>query len=195
MEFSQRRRRVFVVGCLGSWQRAAAVLFERESLQRDTGACRQTWESPAAATENGTAFRMRGFGDYTEDKVGSALKARDYKDTADLVVCINGNIIGKNPEGGSGGNGMGAIQDGTAYTLTASDRHAVAYGLAVRRLTPTECERLQGFPDGHTRIQWRGKPAEQCPDTHRYKAIGNSMAVPVMRWIGERINHVSAIKE
>ena len=58
---------------------------------------------------------------------------------------------------------------------------------AVRRLTPVECERLQGFPDNHTLIGWRGKDADECPDGPRYKAIGNSMAVPVMRWIGERI--------
>ena len=63
----------------------------------------------------------------------------------------------------------------------------VSYGMQVRRLTPTECERLQGFPDGHTRIPWRGKGAEDCPDGPRYKALGNSMAVPVMRWIGARI--------
>jgi DNA (cytosine-5)-methyltransferase 1 len=61
---------------------------------------------------------------------------------------------------------------------------------AARRLTPTECERLQGFPDAHTLIPWRGKPADQCPDEPRYKALGNSMAVPVMRWIGERIQKV-----
>ena len=59
--------------------------------------------------------------------------------------------------------------------------------MAVRRLTPTECERLQGFPDGYTQIPWRKKEAENCPDGPRYKALGNSMAVPVMRWIGERI--------
>ena len=59
--------------------------------------------------------------------------------------------------------------------------------MAVRSITPLECERLQGFPDNHTRIPYRGKPAEECPDGPRYKAIGNSMAVPVMRWIGERI--------
>lgn len=64
----------------------------------------------------------------------------------------------------------------------------VARYMSVRRLTPLECERLQGFPDNHTRIPWRGKPEEVCPDGHRYKAIGNSMAVPVMRWIGERIH-------
>lgn len=70
-----------------------------------------------------------------------------------------------------------------------SDRgpSVVSDGYAVRRLTPRECERLQGFQDDWTKIPYRGKPAEECPDTPRYKAIGNSMAVPVMRWIGERI--------
>lgn len=60
--------------------------------------------------------------------------------------------------------------------------------MAVRRLTPRECERLQGFPDDHTLIPWRNKPADQCPDGPRYKALGNSMAVPCMRWIGKRID-------
>ena len=59
--------------------------------------------------------------------------------------------------------------------------------MAVRRLTPNECLRLQGFPDNWSRIPWKGKPAEECPDGPQYKAAGNSMAVPVMRWIGERI--------
>ena len=61
---------------------------------------------------------------------------------------------------------------------------AVMVGMAVRRLTPTECERLQGFPDGHTAIPYRNKPAA---DGHRYKALGNSMAVPVIAWLGKRI--------
>jgi DNA (cytosine-5)-methyltransferase 1 len=64
--------------------------------------------------------------------------------------------------------------------------------MAVRRLTPVECERLQGFPDNWSRISWKGKPEEQCPDGPRYKACGNSMAVPVMRWIGERIAAVNS---
>ena len=59
--------------------------------------------------------------------------------------------------------------------------------LRVRRLTVTECERLQGFPDGYTKISWKGKPEDQCPDGPRYKAIGNSWAVPVIRWIGRRM--------
>ncbi len=63
----------------------------------------------------------------------------------------------------------------------------------LRRLTPLECERLQGLPDHHTRIPWRGKRAEDCPDTPRYRAIGNGFAVPVVRWIGERIKRVEAL--
>lgn len=64
-------------------------------------------------------------------------------------------------------------------------QHAVMTGMQVRRLTPVECERLQGFPDGYTNIPWRGKP--ESPDGPRYKALGNSWAVPCARWIGERI--------
>ncbi|SFD52051.1 DNA (cytosine-5)-methyltransferase 1 [Pseudomonas citronellolis] len=69
--------------------------------------------------------------------------------------------------------------------LTQADSLVVTS--AVRRLTPRECERLQGFPDDYTLIPWRGKPAEECPDGPRYKAIGNSKAVPVVRWIARRI--------
>ena len=65
--------------------------------------------------------------------------------------------------------------------------------LAVRRLMPIECERLQGMPDNWTRIPFKGKPEEECPDSPRYKAIGNSWAVPVVRWIGKRIDE--ALKE
>jgi DNA (cytosine-5)-methyltransferase 1 len=64
---------------------------------------------------------------------------------------------------------------------------AVMQHMAVRRLTARECERLQGFSDDYTMIPWKKKPADQCPDGPRYKALGNSMAVPVMRWIGTRI--------
>ena len=64
--------------------------------------------------------------------------------------------------------------------------------MAVRRLTPNECYRLQGFPDNWGKIPWKGKPAEECPDGPQYKCAGNSMAVPVMRWIGEQIARVEA---
>lgn len=79
---------------------------------------------------------------------------------------------------------------GHAPTLAAS----VGGRMVVRRLTPRECERLQGFPDDFSLIPWKGKPAVDCPDGPRYKALGNSMAVPVMRWIGRRIAaHVAAL--
>ena len=77
--------------------------------------------------------------------------------------------------------------DGAMVASEIGDKPAGVNPMLVRRLTPLECERLQGFPDGHTMIAWKGKPAGECPDGPRYKAIGNSMAVPVMRWIGKRI--------
>lgn len=77
--------------------------------------------------------------------------------------------------------------DGAMAASEIGDKPTGVNPMLVRRLTPLECERLQGFPDGHTLIAWKGKPAEECPDGPRYKAIGNSMAVPVMRWIGRRI--------
>lgn len=87
--------------------------------------------------------------------------------------------------------------DPIAATLTQSCGNAthasvtlIQRGYVVRRLTPRECERLQGFPDDWTLIPWRGKPAADCPDSHRYKAVGNSMAVPVMWYIGRRIQIV-----
>jgi DNA (cytosine-5)-methyltransferase 1 len=74
-------------------------------------------------------------------------------------------------------------------------RSQAMQNMAVRRLTPIECERLQGFPDNYTQIAWRNKQPENCPDSHRYKALGNSMAVPVMRWIGQRIDTVNKLKD
>jgi site-specific DNA-cytosine methylase len=110
---------------------------------------------------------------------------------------------------GTGGGNVPLVQEGEAIafdaynqtaskvsqtvTCAASDANHVGTVLtpqvpmAVRRLTPVECERLQGFPDNWSRISWKGKPAEECPDGPRYKACGNSMAVPVMRFIGEAI--------
>ena len=85
-------------------------------------------------------------------------------------------------------------RDGVSRGATGSvagakaDQHAVAQEMAVRRLTPVECERLQGFPDGYTNIPWRGKA--ESPDGPRYKALGNSWAVPVVHWIGRRIDNV-----
>ena len=205
----QRRRRVFLIASAGIAS-PSEILFERQGEAGDFGAGAETREDPAAFIEG-------SFGTYRQSAVGGTVKAsggalqggsetllvvhgRQTPCTSDKaftldcqhsgntnVVCIHGNTIGRQLH--NGGNGTGAIQDGTSYTLTATDRHAVSDGLHIRRLTPVECERLQGFPDNHTQIPWRGKPAEECPDSPRYKAIGNSMAVPVMRFIGKRIQH------
>jgi DNA (cytosine-5)-methyltransferase 1 len=80
-----------------------------------------------------------------------------------------------------------ALRDGNSEGTPA-----VLQSMAVRRLTPVECERLQGFPDNYTAIPWRKKPASECPDGPRYKALGNSWAVPVVAWIGRRIQRAVA---
>lgn len=203
----QRRRRVFLVASAGSAD-PAEILFERQSQAGNT-------IEGATQGQNPTAFIEGSFGTYRQSEIGGTVKAsggalqggsetllvahgRQLPCTSDKaftldcqhsgntnVVCINGSTINKAPTGG--GNGLGVSNTGIAYTLTTTDRHAVSDGLQLRRLIPVECERLQGFPDYHTRIPWRGKPAADCPDSLRYKAIGNSMAVPVMRWIGRKI--------
>jgi len=102
--------------------------------------------------------------------------------------------------GGKPGGGKGAlIQHDMSVTLSTHNTQTLITGdhekrgLTVRRLTPRECERLQGFPDDYTDIPYRNK--EHAPDGPRYKALGNSMAVPVMRWIGERIRTVEEAAE
>lgn len=102
--------------------------------------------------------------------------------------------------GGKPGGGKGAlIQRDMSATLSTHNTQTPITGdhekrdLTVRRLTPRECERLQGFPDDYTDIPYRNK--EHAPDGPRYKALGNSMAVPVMRWIGERIRTVEEAAE
>ena len=123
------------------------------------------------------------------------------------------SLLERTPEIDDPRRGFGFGKEGDPmFTITKAHYHGVAttnqalsssasdvnhYGavltpqvpMAVRRLTPEECEKLQGFEPGHSRISWKGKPEEDCPDGPRYKACGNSMAVPCMRWIGERINN------
>ena len=245
----QRRRRVFVVGYLGDWRRAAAVLFERDCLSGHPAPRRETGQRAAptisARTEGGgglgTDFDLDGgviqwpaevaptlnthFGDKQglEDQHalnGGGLFVPSQRCDFD-VVAIQERAVSENLANGPQGKGY---QTDAAYTLEARNKvQAVAYsenqrcevrelkvagaissirrgdaknetllgGSAVRRLTPRECERLQGFPDDYTLIQHRGKPAADGP---RYKALGNSMAVPVMAWIGERIAMVEALQ-
>jgi DNA (cytosine-5)-methyltransferase 1 len=86
----------------------------------------------------------------------------------------------------------GSLRTKPPGSIENSSTTAVYQAMQVRRLTPRECERLQGFADDYTLIPYRNKPAADGP---RYKALGNSMAVPVMRWIGERIAMVEEITE
>ena len=309
---AQRRRRVFVVGYLGDWRAAAAVLFERHSLQGHLAPSREKRQSITASVASGVAISDydvagtldkgipgRGIGhngNYDSQVVSIAKKwpaeisstldttfgakqgledqhvnagcpmfvpaqpivvdraafnqgenaqykfRAEHSETMDSLVARGPHAVlqpipihdqatrhaGKNGDKNMGkGNGLGVGHPGEPMnTLTKGDRHAVAQpvhcvdmggnkglngggilkelsqplstneshaiqqAMAVRRLTPVECERLQGFGDNYTDIKSKGKPT---PDGPRYKALGNSMAVPVMAWIGQRIEQVEAI--
>ncbi|HBL5390835.1 TPA: phage N-6-adenine-methyltransferase [Enterobacter hormaechei] len=264
---AQRRRRVFVVASARKGFDPAAVLFELDSVRRDSAPRRETQKAVAALTARGVgtcgaddnqaqAGHLIAFGggntaghidvatsctahgirlDFDTETFAvhgtqdpdtncelahtlgrnngqeNACIAFSYKDnggdaTSDLSPTIRAGNHDKS-HANSGQPPAIAFQPGNLSrgagpapsvqifpTLKADhgrgrsdqDPHVV-FGPQVRRLTPIECERLQGFPDNHTLIGWRGKDADECPDGPRYKAIGNSMAVPVMRWIGESI--------
>jgi len=203
----QRRRRVFVVGCIGSWQRATAVLFERHSLQGHLAPRRETGKAAPTIP----ARRAGGGGLGTDFDCDGGLIAFDLAQITSAAnqtrvdprlpaptLNVKGQMHAANCESAiafnrqSGGDARGLDPKETAQ-LQRCQTVATITNSAVRRLTPRECERLQGFPDDYTLIPWRSKPADQCPDGPRYKALGNSMAVPVMRWIGERIQAVSML--
>ena len=273
---AQRRRRVFVVGHLGDWRPAAAVLFERESLRGDPAPSRKAWQRvaptvasgapfsrtgnervetealvsmclnagamgrldaesktllPVAATIDATDGRKWGSNQWvnqgkaiiqpvafhpTQDPISSANVCHSIGANSNATVAVMQPAIAWDEElnasveqagtllrGGDGGRHDGVAvafsrnddgRDATndlAPTMRVAGRAGGMLGIAtamqVRRLTPMECERLQGFPDNYTAIPWRKKPTEDCPDGPRYKALGNSMAVPVMAWIGKRI--------
>jgi DNA (cytosine-5)-methyltransferase 1 len=100
-----------------------------------------------------------------------------------IAIGIQGNVIGRQDHNGPAGKGH--TEEGEPmFTLTSTDVHAVASTMAVRRLTPLECERLMGWPDHHTRYKADG--TEQA-DTHRYKQCGNGVASPVAQWIAKHI--------
>lgn len=163
------------------------------------GAISENAANEAFGFAQNTRNEVRIVGDGT---LSGALAARPGMKQTTFVCTgstypINEQIATRDKKLGRG-TGLGVGADGDpSFTLLANHLHMVASEIGdkpagvnpmlVRRLTPLECERLQGFPDEHTLIAWKGKPAEECPDGPRYKAIGNSMAVPVMRWIGRRI--------
>nr|WP_236595625.1 phage N-6-adenine-methyltransferase [Morganella morganii] len=147
------------------------------------------------------AFSCKDYGaDATENlsptlRAGNSSNSNQNAGQPPAVVSFQGR-------GRDGGRNL-EIGSELAYALTSpagggrgQERNIADFNtMTVRRLTPVECERLQGFPDNHTLISWRGKDAADCPDGPRYRAIGNSMAVPVMRWIGERILAALPVQE
>ena len=264
---AQRRRRVFVVASARKGFDPAAVLFELDSVRRDSAPRRETQKAVAALTARGVgtcgaddnqaqaghliaecangdvSHTLKGEGfDGSEDGTGRgvpvvAFGGGNTSGNIDVAACLTAkgqridfevetfavhgtqdpdtnrelaHTLGRNNgqenaivtepftlaiRGRSEGSTVEVRNDGTANALLTPNGGragmgvgAIGWGMQVRRLTPIECERLQGFPDNHTLIGWRGKDADECPDGPRYKAIGNSMAVPVMRWIGERIS-------
>jgi len=282
---AQRRRRVFVVGHFGDWRPAAKVLFEPQSLCRDSPPSRE--KRKIASPIPAQCFDRQSSGEYGTRPIASTMSARDYKNASDLVLqppvlmdqggtimnfstdgivgtlrrethghnpivvhgtqdpCVSTDTsfaLGRNNGGENvlmqpipldlrnanrdpekhdeiNRQGVGVGQEGDpSHTLTTACVHGVyapaevgpamgasgppysrtgnervetealaIHNMAVRRLTPVECERLQGFPDNYTDIKPKGK---ETPDGPRYKALGNSMAVPVMAWIGKRINEL-----
>jgi DNA (cytosine-5)-methyltransferase 1 len=249
---AQRRRRVFVVGYLGDWHPAAAVLLERSSLSGHPAPSREKREgatpSPVPGVANCLTNRMhKGINTTVDegqtpiielpevmctlrssgagfDRPGNANTEHETYIPMAQAIPLDLRNAGRDPEKhdemNRQGVGVGNLDD-PSHTLTSACVHGVAVDvynqvidgqtaatlteacggtntsvpkvmqlMAVRRLTPVECERLQGFPDGYTDIKPKGK---DTPDGPRYKALGNSMAVPVMRWIGKRIQQVEKI--
>ena len=181
----QRRRRVFIVAnTRASRRHPAEVLFEPESLQGDLTPSRPkghvyTPGVKGSTGEGSVCARV------TTIDAQNEIDRGDSTQLARLVTCNlpHREVVGSLTNGAKDGSGLNG-QDIRTGRIIAFNSHS---GLAVRRLTPRECERLQGFPDDYTMIEWKGKPPLECPHSPRYKSIGNSMAVPVMRWIGERI--------
>jgi DNA (cytosine-5)-methyltransferase 1 len=155
---AQRRRRVFLVANARDWRLAASVLFEPEGGSRN----------PATGRKQG---RIATAASASRPVRPSFWNGEQVTQTIDAVVAKQQMMPEKNR--------FPAVLVPSRFEAGATE---------ARRLTPKECERLQGFPDDWTAITYRGKPAADAP---RFKAIGNSMAVPVMRWIGERIDAVN----
>ena len=242
----QRRRRVFVVGYLGDWRPAAAVLFERHSLSGHHPPRRKAGQRVAPTVSGGapycrtgnerveaealiTGFPPGSHGGYrhgvgtlrsdggdigggSETLMVLASAQANAKLTHDLAPTLITHSLTASIGATEDGTGRGTplvpahppaiafgFDGGQPSNPKATHQYTVegtgpiiknrppmvgASGMAVRRITPREAERLQGFPDDYTAVLYRGKPAADGP---RYRALGNSMAVPVMRWIGERI--------
>ncbi|QLK17881.1 phage N-6-adenine-methyltransferase [Raoultella ornithinolytica] len=196
---AQRRKRVFVVASARKRFDPGQVLFESEGVRRDTPPSREPQSAVAALTARGVgtcgaddnqaqAGHLLAFGGGNTGgniDVAACLTARGQRIDFDVeTFAVHGT---QDPD----------TNRELAHTLGRNhgQENAISNGMVVRRIMPVECERLQDFPDNHTLISWRGKEAAECPDGPRYRAIGNSMAVPVMRWLGERIAAALPVKK
>ena len=191
----QRRKRVFVVGCSsGDWRSAAEILFEPESLSRDTEESRQKGKDStketrgSSTTDNRWPARISNTLDVAyHDKLG----LEDQHINADCPKFVPVSVVYENHGTDSRVKPLGEVcTTVTARWGTGGNNTPLVNQSVIRRLTPVECERLQGFPCEYTGIPYNNRP--HTPDGHRYKALGNSMAVPVIRWLGERINGINA---
>lgn len=201
---AQQRKRIFVVGYLGDWRRAAQVLFNSKMLRGDITAGGTEGQEVAGKSgiiieanrrqnKNGIICMATGQGgaEIMEDKAPTLNCNHEAP-----IVCGNLPLVMafKQRPGGD------IIQSEKAYTISTTSNASAAntakiqQGASVRRLTCTEVESAQGFPRNYTKIPYRGKTADMCPDSPRYKSIGNSWAVPCARWIGERIQAMEGIK-
>ena len=187
----QRRKRVYVVGYLGDWRPPAAVLFEPESLPGNITASGSAGQvvGTLLASGAGTARPSQRTNEHViiAPAVANTLGARGQRLDLDNETYVAFSCKD---------NGRDAVENITPTLRAMNYSHssingggqlAVSNGFIARRLTPLECERLQGFPDGYTEIL--------KSDTRRYRALGNSFAVPVIRWIGQRIDAVEKIKQ
>jgi DNA (cytosine-5)-methyltransferase 1 len=231
----QRRRRVFVVACLGDWRAAAEVLSLREGLRGYLETGNKKRKGPAADAGAGSTagcwwdggqvsqtldavlakgqtmpeknrfpavlqpFRKSKRACSTTDNetwvpadASNTLNNFDLGDTRTTHAVVQPSVYENHAQDSRVTGPLEVAPTVAAKFGTGGGNVPLVGAMAVRRLTPVECERLQGFPDNWSRISWKGKPEEECPDGPRYKACGNSMAVPVMRWIGERIAAVDS---
>lgn len=174
----QRRKRVFVIASADKRTDPAKILFERESLHGNT-------EAGENARKNVAAFIESSFGAFSECDLAGTIRASGGSNggsSETLILDISHRID------------VVREYENTSPTLTArmgtgGNNVPCLLERSVRKLMPIECERLQGFPDDWTLISYKRKSKEFCPDSPRYKAIGNSWAVPVVRWLGERIKN------
>lgn len=210
---AQRRRRVFVVASARRGFDPLEVLFEREGVRRDTAPRRGEGQDVTGTAPFGPALQC-GCGHVFAAELGHYGCMNCEGDEGPAVTmfggipAFGGHSLGSSIERSATltakdtrldiesetffvvhGTQDPCVLEDLAHVLgrNTGQENAVFCNSTIRRLTPNEFERLQGFRDDYTLIPWRGKPAADCPDGPRYKAIGNSKAVTVVRWLGQRL--------